>query len=237
MHLLLIEDEAGSSGMLADRLMRCGFKPQRVSSAQAAIEAAKEDRAAALVYDQSHNGLPAAIAVRPLRDAGVELPLIVLSPRGDWRDKVESLDAGADDYLVKPIHSEEVAARLRAVIRRTAGLSSDRIRFGNIEVGLKARCAWLEGQCLNLTRSEFALLRQFMLRKDDTLTRDEIGAAVSAHETLSPNAVEVLITRLRRKLGPDRIRTVRGIGYRLVALDGDDSIENEPEDCKRCAPA
>jgi two-component system OmpR family response regulator len=142
--------------------------------------------------------------------------MIVLSPRSNWRDKVDTLDAGADDYAIKPIHSEEVAARLRAVIRRSSGLASDRVLFGGLDLDLKARCGWFHGRCLNLSRSEFRLLRLLVLADCQPVSREEVVAALGNDGSgMSRNAVEVLISRLRQKLGGELIRTVRGVGYAL----------------------
>ena len=180
--------------------------------------------AVAAILDFGPNDRNCPQAVRALRAAGIHQPLLVLAGSDGWQAKVENLDAGADDYLCKPVRSEEVAARLRALIRRTNGNSSSGMRVGDIELDIQARCAWRNGMCLELTKSEFRLLQLFILYPDKTMTQREIQEYLQPDIVgHSPNAVEVLIARLRRKVGKDRIRTYRGQGYRLIRGD-------EPQD-------
>ncbi len=148
---------------------------------------------------------------------------MILSPIGNWRDKVDCLNCGADDFLFKPIRGEEVTARLRAVIRRFAGRSTDRMRAGDIELDLKARSAWIGGDPLDLTRNEFRLLRLFVMRSERFLSGEELlGQLYARKQDRSTNSVEVQIARLRRKIGKGRIQTLRGVGYRLVPHCEDD---------------
>lgn len=234
MNLLLIEDEAGSSDLLVERLAGCGFWTTRVRSCDEALQSAGSQRAKAIVVDQTHGNTAAAASIKSLRENGIVQPVLVLSPRGDWRDKVEALDAGADDYAIKPVRSEEVAARLRAVIRRSAGQSSDRILLGGLDLDLKGQCAWLHGRCLNLTRNEFRLLRALMLADSKPVSREEISAALSPRATgLSDNGVEVQVARLRRKVGSEVIRTVRGIGYRIAVPNEPDASDGLRSACAR----
>ena len=145
------------------------------------------------------------------------MPLIVLSAAGDWRAKVECLDAGADDYLVKPVRSEEVAARVRAVVRRALGNTTNRFMVGDFVFDLSSKCAWLGERCLDLTSTEFRLLRLFLMRPEDVHSHEEIHEALHRGGShCSPNAVEVQIARLRRKIGKAMIQTVRGMGYRYA---------------------
>ncbi|MDE2596056.1 MAG: response regulator transcription factor [Sphingomonadales bacterium] len=210
-----------------------------MGSAAEALNSPVRDSVSAVLLD--HCGLahsPASV-VTPLRSGGMEQPLIVLSALADWRERVASLDAGADDFLIKPIHSEEVAARLRAVIRRAAGMSSDRIVFGDIDLDLKARCAWVGGVCLNLTRNEFLLLRLLLLAPENTITKQQIMQALWVGDAQKTgNAIEVQMARLRRKLGHERIRTLRGIGYRAIPVGGGDDGGMARNACRKgCGPA
>ncbi|MGB7654864.1 MAG: response regulator transcription factor [Novosphingobium sp.] len=225
MQLLVIEDEAGASDALVARLTNSGFRATSVMTcAEAAAKGGSRHFFAALIDHTDPATSPAAL-VQPLREGGISQPIIVLSPRSHWRDKVDTLDAGADDYAIKPIHSDEVAARLRAVIRRSSGLASDRVVFGGLDLDLKARCAWLHGRCLNLSRSEFRMLRLLVLANYQPVSREEVVAALSNDGSgSSRNAVEVLVSRLRQKLGGELIRTVRGVGYSL-----DRSLANQPK--------
>jgi DNA-binding response OmpR family regulator len=216
MQLLVIEDEAGASDTLVARLTNSGFRATSVMTcAEAAAKAGSRHFFAALIDHTDPATSPAAL-VQPLREGGISQPMIVLSPRSHWRDKVDTLDAGADDYAIKPIHSEEVAARLRAVIRRSSGLASDRVLFGGLDLDLKARCGWLHGRCLDLSRNEFRLLRLLVLADCQPVSREKVVAALGNDGSgMSRNAVEVLISRLRQKLGGELIKTIRGVGYAL----------------------
>ena len=232
MRLLLIDKDREQSGWLADRLAGNGFAARLALSPEQAVANRMAEGAAVVVLDHGLSPGPANPAVRALRQNGIDQPLIVLSARDDWRDKIDCLDAGADDFVLKPVRSEEIAARLRAIIRRSAGQSSDRIQLGGLDLDLKSRCAWLDGKCLNLTRNEFRLLRLFMLYPERILGHNDVldqlnpgGARPSA------NAAEVLIGRLRRKIGPGLISTVRGVGYRFDASNR----KAEPVDCEPCA--
>lgn len=217
MILLLIEADPLTGTRLADGMSKTGFVPKRASSVQIALREGWLDEAAVILFDAGLAEGQAESTVRSLRSAGTDQPLVVLSARGDWREKVDCLDAGADDYLQKPVRSEEIAARFRVILRRCAGSPTDRVISGDIVLDLKARCAWRQGQCLDLTRSEFRLLRLFMLTPARTVTAREIWHELHpAKAGYSPNAVEVQIARLRQKVGRERIRTIRGAGYRMT---------------------
>ncbi|MGE3691854.1 MAG: winged helix-turn-helix domain-containing protein [Novosphingobium sp.] len=218
----MIEEDREFGVWLADRLADSGFVAQPVSSAEQALRSGLAERTIAFLINLGLSGQAGTRHVRPLRDAGLNQPLIVLSSQCHWRERVECLDAGADDYLTKPVRAEEVAARLRAIIRRTTGKPSDCIVSGNIELDIKARTARLGGLPLDLTRNEFRLLRLFLLQSDRILSHRELHDRLYAEPSgRSLNAVEVNIARLRRKIGKDAIRTVRGIGYRFVSNEGE----------------
>lgn len=237
MQVLVIEAEQGASGHLAARLDKSGFSASRTVSVRDQFASKALTPAAALVLDLGLDERSAIELTSGLRNVGYEQPLIVLSARGDWRDKVDVLDAGADDYLCKPVRSEEIAARLFALIRRSSGKVSSRFRVGDIELDLRARCAWRDGECLNLTRNEFRLLCLFMLGADRTMSQREIQDNLYPDPgKRSVNALEVLIARLRRKVGHERIVTVRGIGYRFSPAAGRQSPRSSAgKPCKAAA--
>ncbi|MGE5722784.1 MAG: winged helix-turn-helix domain-containing protein [Sphingomonadales bacterium] len=237
MQVLLIGTDPGESRILAKRLAPAGFVALHADSPEQAVRNGFNQRAVAVIVALGLGASNAATIVRSLREAGMDQPLIVLAARGGWREKIECLDCGADDYLLKPVHSEEIAARLRAIIRRSAGSATDRISVGGIDLDLKTRCAWLEGKCLNLTRNEFRLLRLFMLLPGRNLKHSEIQDQLHpGMADRSINALEVQIARLRRKVGRQRILTVRGIGYRFgpeVSFSRLPGVTIEP--CKRAS--
>lgn len=223
MQLLLIDEDRNFGCWLSDRLADAGFVARAAGSAEQALRSGLADRTTAVIVNVGASGQAGHRHVRPLRDAGVSQPLMVLSSQCHWRERVDCLDAGADDYLTKPIRAEEVAARLRAIIRRSLGQTGDCIACGDIELDIKGRSASLAGRHLDLTRNEFRLLRLFLLHRDRTLTHDELRDRLySEPSARSINAVEVNIARLRRKIGRHSIRTIRGVGYRFVA----EALEN-----------
>lgn len=232
MRLLLIDQASTGADLLARKLGGLGFRPLVLRSAQEALSSRLRDGAAALVLDQGLEAPPAAQSVTQLRRGGLEQPLLVLSARDDWRERVASFDAGADDFLLKPVHSEEVHARLRAVIRRSVGASTDRLVLGDLDIDLKGQCAWRAGQCLNLTRNEFRLLRLLLLAPGNQASKAEIARAVwPEHSEPRDNVIEVLVGRLRGKLGTDRIHTVRGLGYRFAVPAASQDESSPHADC------
>jgi two-component system OmpR family response regulator len=218
MQLLLIEDERACSDWLAERLAVSGFVVTRVASRTQALTSGAVNCADAIVLDLGSRCAEGRNAVQRIREDGFDQPLLLLSPHGSWREKVECLNAGADDFMVKPVRAEEVTARLRAIIRRFAGCATDRMKSGDAELDLKARRAWLAGEPLDLTRNEFRLMRLFVMRPERFLSSEELLEQLYANKRdRGTNTVEVQIARLRRKIGKDRIQTLRGVGYRLVA--------------------
>lgn len=225
MQLLLIDGARENGELLARRLAASGFRASVVENEQEALARSGARDFRAILVDRGRRPEPAAQAITPLRLGGMMQPMLVISARDDWREKVECLDAGADDFVVKPIRSEEVAARLRALIRRGAGAATDRIVHGDIDLDLKQQCAWKAGECLNLTRNEFRLLRLFLFGPDQVLGKDQIRDALWGQgAALSDNAIEVQIARLRRKLGEASIQTMRGLGYRITTKAPADGV-------------
>lgn len=231
MRLLLIAPEDAMSDKISQQLSSSGFMPTRTPCVRAALDSQLFEGTSAILLDCRTEVDRALAGTRALRGGGADQPLLLLAARGDWRDKVACLDAGADDYVLQPVRTEEVAARLRAMIRRSVGEPTNQIIIGDIQLDLKARCAWRDGMCLSLTRNEFRLLRLFMFTPDRPLSHVEIIEKFNPDgKRLSPNALEVLIGRLRRKIGADYILTQRGIGYRFFAPD----IEGEPKPPENC---
>jgi len=211
--VLVIDANSDSADLLAARLKPHGFAIRRVAAPR---DAGSCDGYAVVLADCDGFAATPAALVEALRGSGLRQPLAVLSSSADWRERIEALDAGCDDFIVKPIRSEEVAARLRALVRRASGSASDQIVSGDLRLDLRLRCAWRGTRCLDLTRSEFRLLSMLMRQPDHVLDYVSIGQAIHPDKSSpSQNAIEVLVARLRRKVGHDRIRTIRGIGYRF----------------------
>jgi len=154
--------------------------------------------------------------LRSMRARGDTTPALMLTARDVLADRLRGLDAGADDYLVKPFAPEELVARLRAVCRRSAGAAGARLRFGAVTVDLAARGAWLHEERIDLTAREWALLEALTLRAGRIVTKADLESLILVGDgTPASNALEVHISSLRRKIGRELVQTVRGLGYRL----------------------
>jgi DNA-binding response OmpR family regulator len=198
--ILIVEDQNAIAADIARGLDRAGLVATRVADGHSAWQCAADGGFDAVVLDLNLPVLDGLTVLRRWRREGVETPVLVLSARSSWAERVEALDAGADDYLVKPFAMEELLARLRALVRRSAGRSSNILSAGNLVLDLGRRSATLDGATLALTPLEFRLLAELMARKGDEVDRRE-------------NAIEALVMRLRRKIGASRIVTRRGFGY------------------------
>ena len=156
--------------------------------------------------------------VRSLRRAGNKTPVLVLTARDLLSDRVQGLDSGADDYLVKPFDPEELSARLRAVCRRVGGHAGALLSFGAVQLDLAARTAWRDGQRVDLTTREWALTEALALRAGRVVAKSDLdGLVLGLDAEVTSNALEVHVSSLRKKLGRELIETVRGMGYRMVA--------------------
>lgn len=154
--------------------------------------------------------------IRGLRRGGLDTPILMLTARDLLRDRIYGLDSGADDYLIKPFEPEELSARLRAVCRRQAGGSGTRLRFGEVEVDLTARCTYVHGVRTDLTAREWGIVDALARRSGRIVSRGDLEALLLGFDgELSSNAIEVHISSIRKKLGYGLIETVRGMGYRI----------------------
>ncbi|KQW45473.1 MULTISPECIES: response regulator transcription factor [unclassified Roseateles] len=152
------------------------------------------------------------------RQRGDRTPALMLTARDLLSDRIKGLDQGADDYLVKPFAPEELVARLRAVVRRSAGSAASRCRFGEVEVDIAARAAWSRGAAAELTAREWSVLEALVLRAGRIVLKAELEQLVLGFDAeVASNALEVHVSALRRKLGRELIETVRGLGYRIPA--------------------
>lgn len=218
MRLLLVEDDGNLSDRMIARLAQDGFMTSRVGSAEEALSLSDLGGAALVIVDIGLPGMDGIAFIRELRIRGSSQPVLMLTARGDWQQKVEALNAGADDYVVKPVRAEELVARLHALLRRAAGQLAGQITAGPLVIDAQARGAWLDGEQLDLTQIEFRLLHLFALRAGHVLSHAEIQDHLYlSAQSRSANAVEVHIARLRRKIGHEAIRTIRGLGYRFAA--------------------
>ncbi|HEU5295020.1 MAG TPA: response regulator transcription factor [Burkholderiaceae bacterium] len=215
MRLLLIEDDDILGEGLRDYLRSEGHAVDWFRDLQHADAARGEPFDAWLLDWQLPDG-SGLDWLRARRARGETTPALMLTARDRLSDRVTSLDGGADDYLIKPFAPEELAARLRAVCRRSAGAPDARVRAGAVVIDLHARCALLDGQRVDLTAREWALLEALALRSGRIVLKAELERLVHGFDSeVTSNALEVHISSLRKKLGRDVIDTVRGLGYRL----------------------
>ncbi len=216
MHILLVEDDTELGRRLSERLRAADFAVDLATSRSEAEDWPDADRMAAIILDL---GLPDGSGLdllRGWRDRRVEAPILILTARGSWQDKVEGLNAGADDFVVKPVRFEELLARLNALLRRQQGSRSTALEAGDLVLDPLARTARKSGDPLSLSRQEFRLLHLFMRRPGQVMSQGDILEdlyELDAEREL--NTVEVLVGRLRRKIGRERITTLRGMGYRF----------------------
>ncbi len=173
------------------------------------------------IVDLGLPDIPGIELIRGWREAGLAFPVLILTARGDWRDKVEGLESGADDYVTKPFHLEEVAARVAALVRRAAGRASSVADFGRIQIDFSGRRVLRDGTPLELTSYEYNMLEYLAGHSGEVVSKSQLTEHLyEADHDRDSNVIEVFIGRLRRKLDPDQslqpIETVRGAGYRFV---------------------
>lgn len=214
MRILLVEDDPLLGDALRAGLAQAGFDVDWVRDGASALAAMRDGEHAAAVLDLGLPKLSGFDVLARARGAGVRMPILVLTARDALDDRVRGLDAGADDYVVKPAEIAEIAARLRALIRRAGGEPSPRLEVGDVVLDPAARSVRHRGQDVELKPREYDLLHELMLNAGRVLSRESLESRLYPWgEEVGSNAIEVHIHHLRRKLAPDVIRTVRGVGY------------------------
>ncbi|MGA7982486.1 MAG: response regulator transcription factor [Chromatiaceae bacterium] len=224
MRILIVEDEQKLRGQLAKHLQRLSFETQESGEGDEALYLATDYPFDAMILDLGLPGLSGIEVIKRLRKQGSRLPILVLTARGRWQEKVEGLEAGADDYLTKPFEIEELVARLRALLRRALGAQADVVRAGPLRLDLAARQVLVAERQIELTAYEYRLLEYLIMHRDRVVSKSELADSLYAHDDdRDSNVVEVLVGRLRRKLDPDGtlspIETRRGQGYRFTLPD------------------
>lgn len=216
MRILLVEDDELLGDGLQAGLRHCGFSADWLRDGEAARSALRSEDYAAVVLDLGLPRLDGLALLRALRAGGNPVPVLVLTARDKIVDKVNGLDSGADDYLVKPVDLDELAARLRALVRRAAGQAVPLLTVGDLELDPAARRVRLNGEPVELPAKELAVLEMLMRNAGKVISKGQLEAALYGWgEGVESNAVEVHIHHLRRKLGAHTIRTLRGVGYLL----------------------
>jgi len=216
MRILLVEDDEDIAQRLIAGLTQAGFTVERADNGTDGYTMGLDEAYAAAVLDLGLPQMQGIDVLKRWRSAGRTLPVLILTARGTWAEKVDGLNAGADDYVTKPFHVPEVAARLKALVRRSAGLASAVLTHRGIELDTGSNRVMLNGTPVELTASELKILTYFLHRIGRIVSQAElIDHLYALDESRESNTVEVYISRLRRKLGADLITTIRGLGYRM----------------------
>jgi two-component system response regulator TctD len=216
MRILLVEDNADLGDAIEGKLRKEGHSVEWVRDGETAVRRGRHEEWDAVVLDIMLPGKDGFAVIRELRAAACEAPVLVVTARSEIEDKVDMLDLGADDYLVKPFDLRELEARLRALMRRPAGHATSTAVYGNLTVDLSARIASVDGLPVELGRREFRLLEVLLARIGQTISKERLMTQLF-HDAndVSSNAVELLVSRLRRKLAHSSVDivTMRGVGY------------------------
>jgi len=216
MRILLVEDDEDIAQRLVAGLTQAGFTVERADNGTDGYTMGLDEAYAAAVLDLGLPEMQGIDVLKRWRSAGRKLPVLILTARGTWAEKVDGLNAGADDYVTKPFHVPEVAARLKALVRRSSGLASAVLTHRGIELDTGSSRVMLNGTSVELTASELKMLTYFLHRIGRIVSQAELTEHLYAlDESRESNTIEVYISRLRRKLGADLITTVRGLGYRM----------------------
>ena len=219
MRLLLVEDEPTLRRQLHQALAGAGYAVDEADNGRDAHFMGDTESFDAVVLDLGLPQLDGLSVLQRWRASGRNMPVLILTARDSWHEKVAGIDAGADDYLAKPFHMEELLARLRALIRRAQGLASPLLHHGPLTLDTRSGRVTLDGQAITLTSHEYKLLAYLMHRPDQVVSRTELTEHIYAQDfERDSNTIEVFVGRLRKKLPSDLIETVRGLGYRLRGL-------------------
>lgn len=224
MRVLVVDDEERLARGLTEALGAAGYVADCAVDAGRADFLARTETYDAIVLDLGLPGVDGLTLLAGWRDAGVTVPVLVLTARGTWSDKVRGIDGGADDYLVKPFNVEELLARLRALIRRAAGHARPLLRCGALVLDPTTMSVTSDGAGLSLTAHEFRVLSYLMHHAGRVVSRAELTEHIYAQGfDRDSNTVEVFVARLRRKIGARRIETLRGLGYRMADTDASEA--------------
>jgi DNA-binding response OmpR family regulator len=216
LHILLVEDDDELAARLERGLGQAGFVVERASDGHDGLELAQQPQMDVIVLDLGLPGKSGLEVLREIRSFGVTTPVLVLTARGTWADKVGGLNDGADDYLTKPFHLPELIARLNALRRRTGGHASNTLVFEDLSLNVASGEVTRNGEPLDLTALELRMLKYFMHRVRHVVSQsDLVDHLYSVDDMRESNTIEVYISRLRRKIGPEKIKTIRGLGYRF----------------------
>jgi two-component system OmpR family response regulator len=216
MRVLVVEDEPLLCRQLANSLAEAGYVVDTAADGLRADELARVERYDAMILDLGLPAVDGLTLLRRWRDTGLATPVVVLTARGSWHDKVLGIDGGADDYMAKPFRMEELLARVRALIRRSTGHAASELTCGPVTLDVARAVVTLDGLPVKLTAHEFRVLSYLMHHRGRVVSQAELTEHIYAQNVdRDSNTVEVFVARLRRKLGSGMIETMRGLGYRM----------------------
>ena len=221
MRILIVEDEANIRQQLADSMQHNGYATDTAQDGKEGLFMVEEYPYDLAIIDLGLPELSGIGLIKQLRDMGKTFPVLILTARSDWQDKVEGLEAGADDYVVKPFHIEEVTARINALLRRSAGKATSVLSFGPLTINTTSKSASLNAQEMTLTSYEYNTLEYLAHHAGKVISKTELTEHLYSQDfDRDSNVIEVFIGRLRKKIDPDNslkpIATVRGQGYRFT---------------------
>jgi two-component system response regulator PhoP len=221
MRILIVEDEQVLRETLVTQLRAAGFNVDAAADGEEGLYAGKEYPLDLAIIDLGLPKLSGIELIRQLRSMGKSFPVLILTARDRWQDKVEGLQSGADDYLAKPFHVQELLARVQALLRRSGGWSQPVLQCGDISLDTRSQVVTVGEKVVELTSFEYRILEFLMLRAGEVISKAELTERLYAQDfERDSNVIEVFIGRLRRKLDPDGnrqpIETLRGRGYRLA---------------------
>ncbi len=220
MRLLVVEDESLLRQQLEQGLVKQGYVVDAAEDGKTGLYYATEYSYDAAIIDIGLPEIDGISLIQQIRSRGKQFPVLILTARGDWQDKVAGLDAGADDYVVKPFQLEEIVARLNALLRRAAGFSKPKLEFGPLSLDISAKRLTVNDQRIELTAYEYKMLEYLMMHPGQVISKTELTEHLYAQDyDRDSNVLEVFVRRLRQKLDPEQtlkpIETVRGQGYRF----------------------
>jgi two-component system, OmpR family, response regulator PhoP len=221
MRVLIVEDEVALRDSLREKLAEAGFTVDVASDGEEGVFAALEFPLDVAIVDLGLPKISGLELIRRVREQRKSYPILILTARDRWQDKVEGLQAGADDYVAKPFHFEEVLARVQALLRRSGGWASPELACGAVSLDTRAQTVKVNGAAVELTTFEYRILEHLMLRAGEVISKTELTERLYDEESeRDSNVIEVLVGRLRRKLDPQDtvkpIETLRGRGYRFA---------------------
>ncbi len=220
MRILLVEDDVGLQTSLSEILREAGYAVDVSGDGIEGLFFGEEYPLDLAIIDLGLPGMPGLELIRTLRERERQFPILILTARSQWQDKVEGLEAGADDYLTKPFHPEELKARVAALLRRSAGHAQPVIELGSLKIDLKSQRVFEGDEEIELTTYEYKVFEYLLMHPDEVVTKTVLSEHIYEEEVdHDSNVIEVFVGRLRRKIDPqgiiNPIETLRGRGYRL----------------------